>query len=52
MDLYALLGIEEKAEDKGSKTGVKGDPERPGGPPSLGASLEAGTTVFPGSAGP
>lgn len=53
MDLYALLGIEEKAEDKEVRTGVrKGDPERPGGPPSLGASPEAGTTIFAGSAGP
>lgn len=53
MDLYALLGIEEKAEDKEVRTRVrKGDPESPGGPPSLGASPEAGTTVFPGSAGP
>ena len=53
MDLYALLGIEEKAEDKEVRTGVrKVDSERPGGPPSLGASPEADTNIFPGSAGP
>ena len=53
MDLYALLGIEEKAEDKEVRTGVrKVDPERSGGPPSLGASPEADTNIFPGSAGP
>lgn len=53
MDLYALLGIEEKATDKEVRTGARrADPERPGGLSRLGASPEAGTTSFPRSAGP
>lgn len=50
MDLYALLGIGEKAADKEVRTGARrAVPERPGDSSGLGLSPEAGTTSFPGS---
>ncbi|KAL0603047.1 hypothetical protein AAY473_029264 [Plecturocebus cupreus] len=51
MDLYALLGIEEKAADKEVRTvAMKADPERPGGPSCPGAS-PAADIQSPGSVG-
>lgn len=51
MDLYALLGIEEKAADKEVRTVVRrAESDRAGGPSCLGASPAAGTAfqVRPG----